>query len=55
MTEVPAKESRETRGAGAKHLHPPYDVITLTVSEVNSSIGNKLSAARSFSATAANF
>jgi hypothetical protein len=55
VTKVPAKESRKTRGAGGKHLHPPYDVVTLTVSEVNGRIGNKLSAARAFSATAAKF
>jgi hypothetical protein len=53
VTEVPAKESRKTRGAGAKHLHPSYDVVTLTVSEVDRSIGNKLSAARASSAAAA--
>jgi len=52
VIEVPAKVSR---GDGEKHLHPPYDVVTLTVSEANSSIGNKLSAARAFSASAAGF
>jgi hypothetical protein len=54
-TEVPAKESRKTRGAGAKQLHPPYDAVTLEISEVHSGIGDKLSAARAFSATAAKF
>jgi hypothetical protein len=55
VTTLPAKESRKTRGAGAEQLHPPYDVITLKISEVDSSIGKKLSAARAFSATAAKF
>jgi hypothetical protein len=53
MTEVPAKESPKTRGAGAKLLHPPYDVLTLTVSEVNKSIGEKLRKARASSAAEA--
>jgi len=55
VTKVPAKESSGTRGASAKEQHPPYGVVTLTVSEVNSRIGNELSAARAFSATAAKF
>lgn len=55
VTKVSAKMSPGTRGAGAKHLHPSYDVVTLTVSEVDTRIGDRLSAARASSATAAKF
>jgi hypothetical protein len=53
VTTVPAKESPDTRGAGATLLHPAYDVVTLTVTEVSGSIGDKLRHARALSAAAA--
>jgi len=53
LTGVAAKEYRNTRGPGAKQLHPPYNVITLTVRQVNSRIDDKLRAARGSPAMAA--
>jgi hypothetical protein len=53
MTVVPAKETPKTREAGAKLLHPLYNVLTLTVSEVNKGTGEKPRKARASSAAEA--
>lgn len=46
LIRVSAEESRNIPGASAERLYPYYDIITLTVSEVNYKIGERLSLAR---------
>jgi hypothetical protein len=52
---VSDEEFRNTCGAGAKHRLPPYDVIVLTVRDVDIGIDDSLRAARASSATVAKF
>ena len=41
------KEAVATRTRGPEEVHPAYDVVTITVEEVNSEVGKQLQAARS--------